>query len=385
MPKPIFARLVNPNHKLPMPGLYRYFGRDWRGFLKSGGVECVDGDDPFWRLCLTDGSLEEVPAPPDVGDKFAPKGKLDVVREAFGWFGLEGPGDSRWTSIERAVELIARAYNFLTASPNPLPKTTQTPHQLKKLATRAEGLAKAIEGLNDPAIEWLLAYDNPFLLYARSREGGERPGQAPKEFVELRNMALKDELTSHAEKISDWTEAWIGTATEAWIGVAEAEQVGPKTPRSELSHQYMFPLVASPAPYSVRDQLAARNFALATLAGMAHERASAHGARHAGNKHSRKLHLHTPTEWIALSIVDVIERAFGVKGLEKITASRASKDVRGMPYVTLLRRIERYATGRQKSADFSDALEAAVASRDEKIRKLGASPRRRGRKGRATS
>jgi hypothetical protein len=39
----VFARLADPSHKLPMPGLARDFGRDWRDTATQDGVERIPG------------------------------------------------------------------------------------------------------------------------------------------------------------------------------------------------------------------------------------------------------------------------------------------------------------------------------------------------------
>lgn len=51
----VFARLVNPDHKLPIPGSKRFFS--------ATEPEQVDSHDPYWRLPLVDGSLKRVPPP----------------------------------------------------------------------------------------------------------------------------------------------------------------------------------------------------------------------------------------------------------------------------------------------------------------------------------
>jgi hypothetical protein len=56
-----FALLVDPTHRLPVPG------RPGREFAAEG--ETIDADDPFWLNCLADGSIAfgeppvEMPAP----------------------------------------------------------------------------------------------------------------------------------------------------------------------------------------------------------------------------------------------------------------------------------------------------------------------------------
>lgn len=52
----VFARLVNPNHMLPIPGSKRFFS--------ATEPEQIDSHDPYWRLPLADGSLKRVPPPP---------------------------------------------------------------------------------------------------------------------------------------------------------------------------------------------------------------------------------------------------------------------------------------------------------------------------------
>lgn len=49
------ARLANPEHKLPVPGTQRFFS------VADDG-EKIDLNDPYWQLCITDGSLVLVEA-----------------------------------------------------------------------------------------------------------------------------------------------------------------------------------------------------------------------------------------------------------------------------------------------------------------------------------
>lgn len=51
----VTVRLADPTHKLPMPGA--------RGRLFSQDGERVDSWQPFWKMCLKDGSVVVAPPP----------------------------------------------------------------------------------------------------------------------------------------------------------------------------------------------------------------------------------------------------------------------------------------------------------------------------------
>jgi hypothetical protein len=289
--------------------------------------------------------------------------------------------------------LIASAYNFLN-SPNAIPKPGATLTQLKTLAIAANRLERALLGLNEPAIEWLLAYDPPAPLYQRSREGGETLGQAPNEFLERCDMALKEELAAHGQILVNWPSMWEGddqeklrdsfrALVEARVqnGPAADEAIKAKAAEAERAFNLRFALglMTPPAPYHVRDRLADKIHALAVLADMARERGLAHGVESSANRRTREIRIWTPKEWMAQSCLDVIQRAFGLDGLEKVTSYRSASDKSAMPFRELLRSLETYATGR-KPTDFSDVMLSVKVWRDDRLRRMGRAGRARGRK-----
>jgi hypothetical protein len=60
----VIVHLTDPTHKLPIPGAHRFFSAADEG-------EKVDAWDPFFHLCLVDGSLTAGPrpAPPEPVDE----------------------------------------------------------------------------------------------------------------------------------------------------------------------------------------------------------------------------------------------------------------------------------------------------------------------------
>jgi hypothetical protein len=382
--RPMFAKQTVPSDRIPMPGLCRDFGRDWEGNERAGGVERLDADDPHWHHLLKEGALAVVPQPPGA-DRFAPFPEfVGPVRRAFEAFGLAKDDEETWGRIKQNVDVIAQQYRRLI-SPGAIPKPSEIRTQLEDVEKAARNFAAALDALSEAALDWMLAFDPPAPLFPRSRAGGQSPGKAPTEFLRLLESALGPELAANAEILSkrpslNEDQKRFAEAQAVLFMVKATAQGGEIIAEAQRRAGLLqaFGLMARPAPYPVRDRLAGKTRAIAALAKKARARAVEHGPLNPSNKSDRKVLGRTPGDWLIECCFDLIERAFGAEGLQKVKAYRkGNTNKEGATLFTdLLRAVEQYATG-EKPSSFSEAVNQIARLRDERLGKPRVSRRRR--------
>jgi hypothetical protein len=114
-------------------------------------------------------------AHPSVDKRFRPHTeKLDSVREALEPFGLPKNEDKTWsTTLAPIFVALAHHYNFRRDSGS-VPRPGHVVRSLTEVERASEGLKKAagafveaIGALDDVALEYMLAFDDPHPLFAR--------------------------------------------------------------------------------------------------------------------------------------------------------------------------------------------------------------------------
>ena len=141
---------------------------------------------------------------PSAHERYHPHaGKIDLVREALEPFGLATNDDKIWSSLEPVFVALAQRYNFRNdkgAVPRP-GQVKRSLNQVQKAHDRlkkaAETLIEAIGALDDVALEYMLAYDDPTPLFARGRAEVDGPSVASDAFKRLRDRVFEPEFKEY--------------------------------------------------------------------------------------------------------------------------------------------------------------------------------------------
>lgn len=147
---------------------------------------------------------------PSAHERYRPRPKkIALVRGALEPFGL-APNDNRiWSGLAPVFLAIAQRYNFRNdkgAVPRPgqvkqsLDRVEKAHEQLKKWADK---LVAAIGAVDNVALEWMLAYDDPAPLFARGRADAEGPCAASDEFKRLRDRVFESEFEEYDRLASE--------------------------------------------------------------------------------------------------------------------------------------------------------------------------------------
>jgi hypothetical protein len=142
---------------------------------------------------------------PSVDERFRPRTeKLDSVREALEPFGLSKNDDNTWsTTLAPIFVALAHHYNFRCDSGS-VPRPGHVIRSLTEVEKASDGLKKAagafveaIGTLDDVALEYMLAFDDPHPLFARSRAETAGPSGASDTLKRLRDKIFGPEFKEY--------------------------------------------------------------------------------------------------------------------------------------------------------------------------------------------
>jgi hypothetical protein len=349
---------------------------------------------------------------PSVDKRFRPRTeKLDSVREALEPFGLSKNDDKTWSTTLAPIFLaLAHHYNFRRDSGS-VPRPGHVIRSLTEVEKASDGLKKAagafveaIGALDDVALEYMLAFDDPHPLFARSRAETAGPSGASdtlkrlrdkifgpefKEYDRLaarrfresdsgmqtaikeRDQAAKDLLDARSE-FEQLNRLWPQHIRKFVAGSAERKKIDQQISDSlrtleEKERAFRMSTLCvgaftPPAPHFFRDNLKVRISAnldealrrvapIAVLAGQSRERFVAASPIDKGG--FSPLFLGKPPKYrLAKECCEVIFYAFGAHGFDRIQSTKEGN------FANLLRAVHEFATGEEASGDeFREALD----------------------------
>ena len=343
---------------------------------------------------------------PSAHEQFRPHvKKIEAVRKALEPFGLAKDDDKTWSAIRPVIVVLARAYNFRSTKdvvPRPrrvaqsLNKVEQAYDRLKKAS---EEFVDAIGAVDDVALEWMLAYDDPVRLFNRGRVDADGPSAAPETFKLLRDRVFGREFKEYdrlaAQRLSEFESAIqpaveernaaakdLVTAREHyaqraaqsadWKEIEQGLRTLDERERDYRLTELRTGALISPSPHFFRDGLKVRvrddldkvirrQAPIVTLAGQARQRFAAAAPKDEGGP--SPLLGRSPKQRLLEECCELIFYFFGTVGLEKI------KEYKLGDFANLLKVVRQVATGKKAQDDeFSEPLKSTAAIRDQYLK-----------------
>jgi hypothetical protein len=351
---------------------------------------------------------------PSARKQFRPRGKekIDLIRAALEPFGLAKNDDKTWSTLAPVFVALAHAYNFQSAKgtvPRPsgvIQSLNQVEQAYSGLKKAAEAFVEAIGSVDDVALEWMLAYDDPVPLYARARTDADGPSSAPKTFKLLRDRVFGPEFKEYdrlaAQRLREFAAEIQPSVRERDAAAKEllaareqfARRAAQSADRREIEQELRtleqrerryrltelrVGAFIAPSPHffgeglKVRvrndlDKMIRRQEPIATLAGQARERFAAASPKDEGGP--SPLLGKSPKQRLAEGCIDLVFYAFGTAGLKHIKSSKIRKTEHS-DFVSLLRAVHEFATGDEPSdGEFWETLKLVAALRDRYLKLL---------------